>query len=79
MPSTTTYPILIEAGSVSSCEQSPKFLDTYHQGNSEETSGEVEVQLKEDLADAMLESPGGKETTGEWFGFIVLFVFVCSV
>lgn len=60
MPSTTTYPILIESGSVSSCEQSPKLLDTY-QRTLEEVGGAGEVQLKEDLADAMLESPGARE------------------
>lgn len=60
MPSTTAYPILIESGSVSSCEQSPKLLDTYHR-TLEETGGAGEVQLKEDLADAMLESPGVRE------------------
>lgn len=67
MPSTTAYPILIESGSVSSCEQSPKLLDTY-QRNFEETGGAGEVQLKEDLADAMLESPGIKEA-GKIFYF----------
>lgn len=68
MPPTTAYPILIESGSVSSCEQSPKLLDTY-QRNFEETGGAGEVQLKEDLADAMLESPGVKEA-GE-----ILYIF----
>lgn len=61
MPSTTSYPILIESGSVSSCEQSPKLLDTYHR-TFEEIGGAGEVQLKEDLADAMLESPGVRDT-----------------
>lgn len=61
MPVSTTYPILIESGSVSSCEQSPKLLDTY-QRLAEEVGGAGESQLKEDLADAMLESPGVRES-----------------
>lgn len=60
MPSTTAYPILIESGSVSSCEQSPKLRDTYQRAF-EEAGGAGEVQLKEDLADAMLESPGVRD------------------
>lgn len=48
---------MIESGSVSSCEPSPKLLDTY-QKNFDDASGAGELQLKEDLADAMLESPG---------------------
>ncbi|XP_031358137.1 breast carcinoma-amplified sequence 3 homolog [Photinus pyralis] len=63
MPVSTAYPILIESGSTSSCEQSPKLLDTY-QRLSEEVGGAGELQLKEDLADAMLESPGVRETGG---------------
>ncbi|KAK5643923.1 hypothetical protein RI129_007768 [Pyrocoelia pectoralis] len=63
MPVSTAYPILIESGSASSCEQSPKLLDTY-QRVSEEVGGAGELQLKEDLADAMLESPGVRETGG---------------
>lgn len=63
MPSTAAYPILIESGSASSCEQSPKLLDTYKR-TFEESGGAGEVQLKEDLADAMLESPGIRETGG---------------
>ncbi|KAF5271182.1 hypothetical protein FQR65_LT05326 [Abscondita terminalis] len=63
MPMSTAYPILIESGSASSCEQSPKLLDTYQQ-LSEETGGPGELQLKEDLADAMLESPGVRESGG---------------
>lgn len=60
MPSTTAYPILIESGSVSSCDQSPKLRDTYQRAF-EEAGGAGEVQLKEDLADAMLESPGVRD------------------
>lgn len=60
MPVTSAYPVLIEAGSVSSCEPSPKLLDIC-QKTFNETSGAGELQLKEDLADAMLESPGVRE------------------
>lgn len=65
MPTTTAYPILIESGSVSSCDQSPKL-----RGTLEETGGAGEVQLKEDLADAMLESPGVREAG--WCSFVLL-------
>lgn len=60
MPLSSAYPVLIECGSVSSCEPSPKLLDTYHR-NYEDTGGAGELQLKEDLAEAMLESPGVRE------------------
>lgn len=60
MPLSSAYPVLIECGSVSSCEPSPKLLDTYHH-NFEDNSGAGELQLKEDLAEAMLESPGVRE------------------
>lgn len=60
MPVSSTYPVLIESGSVSSCEPSPKLLDIC-QKNFDETTGAGELQLKEDLADAMLESPGVRE------------------
>nr|XP_022914502.1 breast carcinoma-amplified sequence 3 homolog isoform X3 [Onthophagus taurus] len=59
MPLTGAYPVLIEAGSVGSCEPSPKLLDAC-QRHFDET-GCSELQLKEDLADAMLESPGARE------------------
>lgn len=45
-------PVLIESGSASSFEQSPRLLDREVPGSCGES------QLKEDLADAMLESPG---------------------
>lgn len=45
---------------MSSCEQSPKLHDTYQRGF-DEVGGAGEVQLKEDLADAMLESPGVRD------------------
>lgn len=63
MPISAAYPILIEAGSVSSCEPSPKLLDTL-QKNFEEFGGSWtgELQLREDLADAMLESPGVRDS-----------------
>lgn len=73
MPVSTAYPILIESGSVSSCEQSPKLLDTY-QRLSEEVGGAGELQLKEDLADAMLESPGVRESG--WY--LVIHYFILS-
>ncbi|XP_017773235.1 PREDICTED: breast carcinoma-amplified sequence 3 homolog isoform X2 [Nicrophorus vespilloides] len=63
MPLNAAYPILIEAGSVSSCEPSPKFLDTL-QRNFDDVGGACELQLKEELADAMLESPGIRESGG---------------
>ncbi|XP_022914500.2 breast carcinoma-amplified sequence 3 homolog isoform X1 [Onthophagus taurus] len=62
MPLTGAYPVLIEAGSVGSCEPSPKLLDAC-QRHFDET-GCSELQLKEDLADAMLESPGAREGGG---------------
>lgn len=62
MPITKANAVLIESSSASSCEQS--LLDTY-QKNYEEIGAIGELQLKEDLADAMLESPGIKES-GKW-------------
>ncbi|XP_018572462.1 breast carcinoma-amplified sequence 3 homolog isoform X2 [Anoplophora glabripennis] len=59
MPITKANAVLIESSSASSCEQS--LLDTY-QRTFEEVGGAGELQLKEDLADAMLESPGIRET-----------------
>lgn len=47
-----SVPVLIESGSASSFEQSPRLLDRDIPGSSGES------QLREDLADAMLESPG---------------------
>lgn len=70
MPISTMLPILIESGSASSCEQSPKLQDACCRRMSDETGAAGEIQLKEDLADAMLESPGGMREPGEW-----LFVF----
>lgn len=58
MPMTGAYPVLIECGSLSS-EPSPKLADTYR--NFEDSSGGGESQLKEDLAEAMLESPGTRD------------------
>lgn len=72
MPTTTTYPILIESGSVSSCDQSPKLQDTY-QHTVVEPGGAGEVQLKEDLAEAMLESPGVREAGWSYYFFRQLF------
>ncbi|XP_063231006.1 breast carcinoma-amplified sequence 3 homolog isoform X2 [Bacillus rossius redtenbacheri] len=52
-------PVLIESGSASSYEQSPTLLEAFGpDGDSDGSLGPGESQLKEDLADAMLESPG---------------------
>nr|CAD7263741.1 unnamed protein product [Timema shepardi] len=52
-------PVLIESGSSSSYEQSPTLLEYKGDGgDSDGSTGPVESQLKEDLADAMMESPG---------------------
>nr|CAH7712459.1 unnamed protein product [Callosobruchus chinensis] len=58
VPVTKSSAILIESGSANSCEHF--LLDTYHKTFVESSGGET--QLKEDLADAMLESPGIRET-----------------
>ncbi|VEN48848.1 unnamed protein product [Callosobruchus maculatus] len=60
VPVTKSSAILIESGSANSCEHF--LLDTYHKTFVESSGGET--QLKEDLADAMLESPGIRETGG---------------
>lgn len=65
MPISTMLPVLIESGSASSCEQSPKLQDACRR-MSDETGAAGEIQLKEDLADAMLESPGGIREPGKW-------------
>ncbi|XP_055603365.1 breast carcinoma-amplified sequence 3 homolog isoform X2 [Uranotaenia lowii] len=65
-------PVLIESGSCSSFEQSPRLLNMaefrHHENLDTEFSslGPVESQLREDLADAMRESPliSGRDTTG---------------
>ncbi|CAG2053894.1 unnamed protein product [Timema podura] len=52
-------PVLIESGSSSSYEQSPTLLEYKGDGgDSDGSAGPGESQLKEDLADAMMESPG---------------------
>ncbi|XP_049300979.1 breast carcinoma-amplified sequence 3 homolog isoform X5 [Anopheles funestus] len=65
-------PVLIESGSCSSYEQSPRMMNMnefrHHENLDTEFSslGPVESQLREDLADAMRESPliaSGKDTT----------------
>lgn len=53
-------PVLIESGSASSFEQSPRLLDRDMPGCSGES------QLREDLADAMLESPGRAREEGRF-------------
>ncbi|CAH0561495.1 unnamed protein product [Brassicogethes aeneus] len=62
MPITKANAVLIESSSANSCEQS--LLDNY-QKVFEEPGGPCEVQLREDLADAMIESPFTKESGGE--------------
>lgn len=65
-------PVLIESGSCSSYEQSPRMMNMtefrHHENLDTEFSslGPVESQLREDLADAMRESPmiSGRDTTG---------------
>uniref|UniRef100_A0A6P7FVH4 Breast carcinoma-amplified sequence 3 homolog n=1 Tax=Diabrotica virgifera virgifera TaxID=50390 RepID=A0A6P7FVH4_DIAVI len=61
MPITKANAVLIESSSASSCEQ--HLLENYHR-TLEEGGGVGELQLKEDLADAMLESPGLRDTGG---------------
>ncbi|XP_074025955.1 breast carcinoma-amplified sequence 3 homolog isoform X2 [Leptinotarsa decemlineata] len=61
MPITKANAVLIESTSASSCEQS--LLETYHR-TLEEEGGVGESKLKEDLADAMLEPTGIRETGG---------------
>ncbi|CAH1124583.1 unnamed protein product [Ceutorhynchus assimilis] len=58
MPITKANAVLIESSSASSSEQS--LLDIYRK-NCEEMGAAGEHQIKEDLADAMLESPGIRE------------------
>ncbi|CAD7090787.1 unnamed protein product [Hermetia illucens] len=59
MSSKGGVPVLIESGSYSSFEQSPKLMDRFRHGHMESdfsfTQGDS--RLKEDLADAMKESP----------------------
>ncbi|XP_030745857.1 breast carcinoma-amplified sequence 3 homolog isoform X2 [Sitophilus oryzae] len=61
MPITKANAVLIESSSASSSEQS--LLDTYRR-NCEALGAAGESQIKEDLADAMLESPGSRDTGG---------------
>ncbi|XP_060532300.1 breast carcinoma-amplified sequence 3 homolog [Cylas formicarius] len=61
MPITKANAVLIESGSASSSEQS--LLDVYRK-SCEEMGAGGEHQIREDLADAMIESPGIKESGG---------------
>ncbi|XP_056641626.1 breast carcinoma-amplified sequence 3 homolog [Diorhabda sublineata] len=61
MPITNANHVLIESGSASSSEQ--QLLENY-QKSLEEGGGIGELRLKEDLADAMLESPGIRDIGG---------------
>ncbi|XP_044317291.1 breast carcinoma-amplified sequence 3 homolog isoform X2 [Drosophila rhopaloa] len=64
-------PVLIESGSYSSIEQSPKLMDRFRHGHLDSDYGHGDIRLKEDLADAMRESPSTaaarRETTGNYF------------
>lgn len=62
MPITKANAVLIESSSASSCERA--LLDNYQRAF-QESGAAGELQLKEDLADAMLESPRISET-GKW-------------
>ncbi|KPU77422.1 uncharacterized protein Dana_GF19493, isoform C [Drosophila ananassae] len=53
----TGVPVLIESGSYSSIEQSPKLMDRFRHGHLDSDYGHGDTRLKEDLADAMRESP----------------------
>ncbi|KAH8273484.1 hypothetical protein KR018_004085 [Drosophila ironensis] len=63
-------PVLIESGSYSSIEQSPKLMDRFRHGHLDSDYGHGDMRLKEDLADAMRESPSTaaarRETSGKW-------------
>ncbi|XP_017463734.1 PREDICTED: breast carcinoma-amplified sequence 3 homolog, partial [Rhagoletis zephyria] len=67
MPATATarcsLPVLIESGSYSSIEQSPKLMDRFHHDHldSDFAVSHGDSRLKEDLADAMRESPSVSE------------------
>nr|XP_016924003.1 uncharacterized protein LOC108005305 isoform X1 [Drosophila suzukii] len=50
-------PVLIESGSYSSIEQSPKLMDRFRHGHLDSDYVHGDTRLKEDLADAMRESP----------------------
>ncbi|XP_017089135.2 breast carcinoma-amplified sequence 3 homolog isoform X2 [Drosophila bipectinata] len=64
-------PVLIESGSYSSIEQSPKLMDRFRHGHLDSDYGHGDTRLKEDLADAMRESPSTaaarRETSGHYF------------
>ncbi|XP_068154800.1 breast carcinoma-amplified sequence 3 homolog isoform X3 [Drosophila tropicalis] len=64
-------PVLIESGSYSSIEQSPKLMDRFRHGHLDSDYGHGDMRLKEDLADAMRESPSTaaarRETTVNLF------------
>lgn len=61
MPTSDSDPtVYIESGSASSSER--QFLEEMYKQNCELNSGMGELRLKEDLADAMMESSGTRET-----------------
>ncbi|XP_034486658.1 breast carcinoma-amplified sequence 3 homolog isoform X5 [Drosophila innubila] len=64
-------PVLIESGSYSSIEQSPKLMDRFRHGHLDSDYGHGDMRLKEDLADAMRESPStaaARRETVNFFG-----------
>ncbi|EDW62999.1 breast carcinoma-amplified sequence 3 homolog isoform X2 [Drosophila virilis] len=64
-------PVLIESGSYSSIEQSPKLMDRFRHGHLDSDYGHGDMRLKEDLADAMRESPStaaARREIGNFFG-----------
>ncbi|XP_060664476.1 breast carcinoma-amplified sequence 3 homolog isoform X3 [Drosophila nasuta] len=67
----SSVPVLIESGSYSSIEQSPKLMDRFRHGHLDSDYGHGDMRLKEDLADAMRESPStaaARRETGNFFG-----------
>lgn len=74
------HSVLIESGSISSCEQSPKLFDRFRRHVAHDVGGSGETQLKEDLADAMLESPSNRERGNyiETFRYFLLSILLTS-
>ncbi|XP_075154648.1 breast carcinoma-amplified sequence 3 protein rudhira [Haematobia irritans] len=63
----SAVPVLIESGSYSSIEQSPKLMDRFRHDHldSDYSVAHGDTRLKEDLADAMRESPSVSATSKE--------------
>lgn len=62
--------LLLFINETGSIEQSPKLMDRFRHGHLDSDYGHGDTRLKEDLADAMRESPSTaaarRETTGKW-------------